>query len=129
MRNLLQDDYLDHLISKMKERFVSLLEKVRFKFFHIHIEVRFTLVKPPKNNPANMCLSTRVPPFSNSKTMMTNFSSGLGSKQELCDDALHYYYYYTSPKCKIVGITVIAKLFQTVGIKSIMTQSCLLAFC
>jgi hypothetical protein len=108
------------------------MEKLQFNFFHIHIEVRFTLVKPPKNNPANiLSLSTRVPPFSNSKTMMTNFPSGLGIKQELCDDALYYYYYYyyySSPKCKIVGITVIAKLFQTLRIKSIMTQSCLLAF-
>jgi hypothetical protein len=90
MRNLLQDDYLDQLVSKMKERFVSLMEKVRFNFFHIHIEVCFTLAKPSKNNPANiLSLSTRVPPFSNSKTMMTNFPSGLGIKQELCDDALH----------------------------------------
>jgi hypothetical protein len=103
------------------------MEKVQFNFFHIQIEVRYTLVKPPKNNPANiLSLSTRVPPFSNSKTKMTNIPSGLGIKQELCDDAL--YYYYSSPKCKIVGITVIAKLFQTVGTKSITTQSCLLAF-
>jgi hypothetical protein len=28
--------------------------------------------------------------------MMTNFPSGLGIKQELCDDALYYYYYYYS---------------------------------
>jgi hypothetical protein len=43
--------------------------------------------------------------------MMLNFPPGLGVKQEPCEDAM-YYYYYSPPNCKIVGITVIAKLFK-----------------